>query len=99
MAQFDVYPRRGGPGFLIDCQAAALAGLTTRIVVPLLPRAAVPSLVGRLNPVFELNEASLVLMPQNAATVSKRELGQSVASFEMHRYAISNALDMLLTGY
>jgi len=99
MAQFDVYVRRGGPGFLIDCQSPALDSLNTRFVVPLLPRSIVPSLVGRLNPVFEVEATTVVLMPQNAATVSVRELGRAVASLEAQRYVISNALDMLLTGY
>ncbi len=99
MAQFDVFVRRNGSGFLLECQAASLAGLNTRFVLPLLPRAMAPSLIGQLNPVFEIDEKSVVLMPQNAATVSTRELGTPVTSFEIHRYTIMNALDMLLSGY
>lgn len=99
MAQFDVYVRRSGPGFLLDCQAHALDRLITRFVVPLLPSSVVPSLVGQLNPVFRIEDGDVVLMPQNAATVLTRELGPAVASLEPQHYAIIDALDMLLTGY
>lgn len=99
MAQFDVFPRRGGAGFLVDCQSGSLSRLNTRFVLPLLPRTVVPSLVAQLNPVFTIEDQAVVLMPQNAATVSVRELGKTIASFEAHRYLIMNALDMLLTGY
>lgn len=99
MAQFDVYERRGGSGFLLDCQSYALEGLNTRFVVPLLPHAIVPSLIGHLNPVFEIGQIKVVLMPQNAATVPRRELKRVSASLAAERYVIMNALDMLLTGY
>lgn len=99
MAQFDVFARRGGPGFLVDCQADSLSRLNTRFVVPALPRESAPSLMGQLNPVLEIEGQNVVLMPQNAATVSMRELGRPIGSFAEHRYAIMNAIDMLLTGY
>ncbi len=99
MAQFDVYARRGGPGFLLDCQANLLASLNTRFVVPLLPRGGVPSVVATLNPIFVVEGESVVLMPQNAATVMARYLGRAITSFEDHRDKISKALDMLLSGY
>lgn len=99
MAQFDVYARRGGAVFLLDCQANLLARLNTRFVVPLLPRGSVPSIVAQLNPIFSIEGENVVLMPQNAATIMTRDLGKAMMSFDEHRYAIMNALDMLLTGY
>ncbi|TPG49762.1 CcdB family protein [Sphingomonas glacialis] len=99
MAQFDMFARRGGPGLLVDCQADALSRLSTRFVVPALPRDIVPAPVTHLNPVLEFENQRFVLLPQNAATVLLRELGQTVGSFAAHRFEIMNAIDMLLTGY
>jgi toxin CcdB len=52
MARCDIYARKDGPGFLIDCQADLLSGLNTRFVAPLLPEAHAPMPAARLNPVF-----------------------------------------------
>ncbi len=99
MAQFDVYARRNGPGYVLDCQSNVLERLNTRFVVPLLPVGSAPGALGHLNPVFEIQGASFVLMPQNAATVPIRELVATVTSLEAQRYAVLNALDVLITGY
>lgn len=99
MAQFDLFMRRGGPGLLLDCQTDMLARLNTRFVVPALPQDSVPAAITHLNPVLEFESQRFVLLPQNAATVLLRDLGQAIGSFAEHRFAIMNALDMLLTGY
>lgn len=99
MAQFDLYARRGGPGLLIDCQADALARLSTRFVVPALPRDSAPLPVTHLNPVLEFETEGFVVLPQNAATILLRDLGRAIGSFAAYRFEIMNALDMLLTGY
>ncbi|MEG3086673.1 CcdB family protein [Sphingomonas sp. PB4P5] len=99
MAQFDVYTRRGGPGYLLDYQADVLNQLVTRFVVPLLPRSIAPAIIGRLNPIFMIGGDDMVLMPQNAATVLARELDRRVLSLDDQRYVISNAMDFLMGGY
>ena len=39
MARFDAYPRPdGAPGLLLDVQADLMSHLSTRVVVPLLPK-------------------------------------------------------------
>ena len=99
MAQFDVYGRRNGPGFLLDYQADVLSPLATRFVVPLLPRSSMTTAFARLNPMFVISGQEAILMPQNAATVLARELDQWVVSLETERYVIMNAVDFLTGGY
>jgi len=98
MARFEVYELREG-GLVLDCQADLLSTLKTRFVVPLLPADQAPRAAERLNPVFFLRGHHHVMLTQFAATVDARELGPIVASLQAEEIGISNALDMLLTGY
>jgi toxin CcdB len=98
MARFDVYELRKG-GLVLDCQADLLRDLKTRFVVPLLVEEAAPRAAVRLNPVFQFSGGSYVMVTQFAAAVHVRELGDVVASLKREATAITNALDMLLTGY
>lgn len=99
MAKFDVYARLNGPGFLLDCQADLLSDLSTRFVVPLLPLAEAPKPAARLNPVFELRGEQYVMATQFAAAILVRELGEHLGSLASEDTRISNAIDMLLSGY
>jgi len=98
MARYDVYARRGRPGYLLDCQADVLSGFDTRFMVPLLP-AAGAELASRLHPRFEVQQEAVVMVTQLAAAVPLRELGKPVQSLAAEHATIMNALDMLLTGY
>lgn len=98
MARFDVYGLRGG-GLALDCQADLLSVLKTRFVVPLLPKADAPPPAERLNPIFHFAGADYVMATQFAATVAVEELADLRGSLRREEFAISNALDMLLTGY
>lgn len=99
MAKFDVFRRRQGDGYLLDCQADLLRGLNTRFVVPLLPAQAAPTPAARLNPLFELEGESHVMMTQFAAAVPVAELAERVASLRDRDIDIINALDMLISGF
>jgi toxin CcdB len=99
MARFDVYRNPEGAGFLLDCQTDLLSGLNTRFVVPLLPADVAPRPAARLNPVFGLGEQSVVMVTQFAAAVPLSILKDCVASLRSEDIAISNAIDMLLSGY
>lgn len=99
MAKFEVFRRRAGPGYLLDCQADLLSQLNTRFVVPLLPVVEAPKPAARLNPVFELEGESHVMMTQFAAAVPVTELGERTASLIDHDTDIINALDMLISGF
>lgn len=80
MAKYDVVRRRTGAGYLLDCQADLLSQLNTRFVVPLLPVREAPKPAARLNPVFELEGKSYVMVTQFAAAIPVAELGERVAS-------------------
>jgi toxin CcdB len=99
MAKFDVHARLNGAGYLLDCQANLLSDLSTRFVVPLLPLDDAPRPAERLNPVFELRDRPYVMVTQFAATVAVRELGELVGSLKGEDTRITNAIDMLLSGY
>jgi len=99
MARYDVHLNPSGPGYLLDCQADVLSGLTTRLVVPLLPPDVAPIPSRRLNPSFLVGEDRLVMMTHFAASVPLRALGQRIGSLAEQHDAIIEAFDMLLTGY
>lgn len=99
MAKFDVFRRRSGAGYLLDCQADLLSQLNTRFVVPLLPAEAAPKPAARLNPLFELEGETYVMMTQFAAAIPAAELGEKVASLDNRDTVILNALDMLISGF
>ena len=99
MPQFDVYRNVAEPGYLLDCQSDALSGLSTRLVVPLLPPDYAPPPSRRLNPTLLLEGAEFVTMTHFAAAVPRRDLGEAVGSLANEYTVIMNAFDMLLTGY
>lgn len=98
MAKCDVFTRRSGAGYLLDCQADLLSQLNTRFVVPLLPAREAPKPAARLNPVFELEGGPHVMMTQFAAAIPAAELGEKIASLRDRDTVIINALDMLISG-
>jgi len=100
MARFDVYPMpRQGRGYLLDVQADLLNRLDTRVVVPLFPENGAPPPMANLNPVFEINGVRHVMVTQSIAAIRMKELGEVVLSLGEHHFIITNALDLLLSGY
>jgi toxin CcdB len=99
MARFDVYRRPDGDGYLLDCQADILNILNTRFVVPLLSPDEAPLAGARLNPSFSIEDEPVVMYTQFAASVPVKALGDRVCSLSDEDVQITNALDMLLTGY
>lgn len=99
MARFDVYARRDGHGLVLDCQADVLSRqLDTRFVVPLLPPTSAPLPARRLNPLFDVDGESYVMVTQFAATMSVRDLGARVTSLLGDDFTITSALDFLMCG-
>jgi len=97
VARFDIY--RNGDALLLDVQADSLPHLTTRLVVPLYPIDRAPKpLISVLNPALHFDGDELAMLTQYAAAVPKRDLGRLLGSLAGEHYAISRALDMLLTG-
>lgn len=99
MARFDVYPNPDGAGFLLDVQANLLDGLNTRVVVPLMPASSAPLPAKRLNPVFDIEGESHVMVTQFMAAVPVAILKAPVASLAVREAEIGNALDMLFVGF
>lgn len=99
MARFEVYSVPGDVGFLLDCQADIFSRLDTRFVVPLLPHSLAPPVFAGLNPIFSVEDEQVVMVTQSASAIPARVLTRPIASLAGQHYVISNALDMLLTGY
>jgi toxin CcdB len=99
MARFDVYAITSGVGFLLDVQADLLAGLNTRVVVPLLPSESAPQPARRLNPVFQVQGHEVVMLSQFIAAIPMAELKEKVGSLETQRDEVLAALDFLFQGW
>lgn len=98
MAQFDVHRLANRTALVLDCQTELLDHIDSRFVVPLVPAAEAPTPAQQLNPSFRIGGVDYVMLTQSAAAVTRRELGEVVASLAPHRHKITNALDFLLTG-
>lgn len=98
MMQFAVYRNPDG-GYLLVVQADLLNHLNTRIVVPLIHVDESPKPAGTLNPVFQINETSYVMVTQYMAAVPAAILKESVGNLEAHRYEIVSAIDLLMQGF
>lgn len=98
MARYDVYPGMSGLGFLLDCQNDLLDELITRVVVPLMPVTGFEP-VPRLNPVFTINEETMVMATQLIFAIPRDRLRRPVANLESEHFSIAGALDVLLTAY
>ena len=94
-----MYRRPDGPGYLLDCQADLLSGLATRFVIPLLPLDIAPPPAARMNPLFHIASQQCVMATQFAGTVTLRELGERVTSLLSEDVTITDAIDVLLSGY
>lgn len=101
MARLDVYVVSGkvGPGYVLDVQARLLDHLSTRAVIPLLPRSLSPPPIRGLNPVVQVDGESLTLMTQLIAAVPVDELKRPVLSLDSYHDEVTRALDLLLIGF
>ena len=97
MARFDLH--RGTQGWLLDVQSELTEGLTTRVVVPLMPPGKAPPALGELNPVFMIAGERYVLVVQLLAALPRRELARPEGSLAHERDTITRALDLLFTGF
>ena len=98
MARFDVY-RTSSAGYLLDVQTDLLAGLNTRVVVPLLPLDTAPKAAKRLNPIFDIDNQSYLMATQFMAAMPETELKQKIGSLIEQQQEVSEALDMLFIGF
>lgn len=99
MARFDVYPNPNDAGFLLDVQTDLLGQLNTKIVVPLMPVSKAPQAAKRLNPSFDINGTSHVMVTQFMAAVPISLLKNAHSSLADQADDITNALDMVFFGF
>ena len=100
MAKFDIYnSASGGATYLIDLQDESLAGLSTRVVAPLVQIDAAPKRMKILNPVVSVDGRDFVLMTHLMAAIPASILKQKVASALRQRDEIIASLDFLFTGF
>jgi toxin CcdB len=89
----------GRPGYVVDVQSRLLDELSTRVVIPLIPKATAPAIpVKTLNPLFSIDDGEYVLMTQNMAAVPNAQLRISVGTLAAQRDHIVHAIDALLSG-
>ena len=104
MAQFDVYVNpnpatREAIPYVLDVQHQMLAGLATRVVVPLADSAAMRGEAGAIvNSVFEIDGRKLVMLAPQLAAIPSRPLDRPVVDLSSSRQAIIAALDFVFTG-
>ncbi len=104
MAQWDVYanpsPRsRHELPYLVDVQSELLSELGTRFVVPLSRHAHTPSgLPRRMTPLFDIDNETVRLVPQEAGAVDATVLRHAVLSLRAQSHLIVDALDAVLSG-
>jgi toxin CcdB len=105
MAQFDVHRNKGGLRdsipFVVVVQSAQFDRYRRRVVVPLVREALLPRdtpIAGaRMNPVFTIEGARVVLHPLDMVSVALDQLGEPVGSLAQEGQIIADALDELLT--
>ena len=99
MARFDVYRNAGGSGYLLDVQSDLLSDLNTRVVVPLMPVDQAPRPARHLNPVFEIENAQVVMVTQFLAAIPATELKRPLCGLQSAQDEIRAALDLLFVGF
>lgn len=97
MARFDVYRTQGS--LAVDVQTNLLYGLTTRLLVPLIPVSGGPIPASRMNPVLEVTGELYSLQPQLMAAVPERSLGKPIDNVLRHYDRIVAAIDMIFNGF
>jgi len=85
--------------YVLDVQSELLAGLPTRVVIPLAYPEAIETPILRLNPKVGVGDTALVALTQDMASVSNRLLRNPVANLSPQRDEIVAALDFLFTGF
>ncbi|MFA6156595.1 CcdB family protein [Mesorhizobium sp.] len=99
MARYDFYRNADGNGYLLDVQSDLLGGLSTRVVIPLMPPNIAPIPGRRLNPTFAINGKDHVMVTQFMSAFTASELPDAEGNLSKHHDDIVAALDMLFQGF
>jgi toxin CcdB len=98
MARFDVYANPDGNGFLVDVQADLMSHLNSRLVIPLVGSNIAPTPIKVLNPIFQIDGATYLMLTQQMAAVSVQMLKRPVLNLNDRRDEVVAAIDLLLQG-
>lgn len=98
MAKYDIYRISDGT-MLLDCQSDVLTHLNTRFVVPLASPDDAVMVEPRLTPLLDIAGQELLMLTHFAAAVPVNSLGKRIASAADQTFVVTNALDMLISGY
>ena len=104
MRQFDVLDnpipraRRAMP-FVAILQSDLAETGRDRVVAPLAPRAAMPTLAGRLIPIVKVENQDYVLLVPSLTALPMADLRQVAGSLAADRERILAALDYLFVGF
>jgi toxin CcdB len=103
MPQFDVHRspaarHHEGIPYLLNIQSDHLDYLKVRVVVPLLRSDGRDVMVRQLNPKFEVENVSVVMITQLIGGMPAMALGEVVANLADQRTEIIGAIDNLVTG-
>ena len=104
MRQFDVLDnpvpraRRATP-FVAILQSDLAETGRDRVVAPLAPRAAMPSLAGRLIPIVQVENQDYALLVPSLTALPVADLRQVIATLAHDRERILAALDYLFIGF
>ncbi|UMR31640.1 CcdB family protein [Massilia sp. MB5] len=105
MSRFDIFANPGknhrNIPYLVDVQSNVISGLATRIVVPLRPLSAFPSvtLPPDLFPIIAVNGEDHVMDTPQLGAIPLSELKANVASARAYQFEIQGALDRLFGAY
>jgi len=102
MARFDVYQTADmSVPYVLEVQADLLSDLSTTVVVPLVSQQnSNIAIMGRLNPIIEIDKSPYVLMTTDISAVVRKSLGKFIVNVESdYRDDITVALDFLFQGF
>ncbi len=105
MPQFAVHRNRNAATrtrypLLLDVQSDLLAGMGTRVVIPLVLLSALgESALTTLTPALTVEDERYAALTPQLAGIAASELGAIVADVSRERSSILAALDLLITGY
>jgi toxin CcdB len=101
--QFDVYRNPSSASaravpLLLIVQSDLLDEFPTRVVAPLVRPEDLKAPARRLNPTFEIDGTTVIMLTQQLGAIPKRSLKQRVGSLAEQRTTIIGAIDVLLGG-
>lgn len=104
MARFDVHrnPNRRSRErvpYLLDVQADLHSGLSTRLVVPLIPAVDFGPPIEKLNPEFRFGGRAYIMATAEMAAVPRKSIGDKSATLEPQSADVLAAVDFLISGF